>query len=55
MLADEATPPDIRTAVTTILADSSYRRRAQEFKNRCGQAPGAKTAAERLEAMLEKR
>jgi hypothetical protein len=56
MLADEATPPDIRTAVTTILADSSYRRRAEEFKNRCGQPPpGAKTAAERLEAMLEKR
>jgi hypothetical protein len=54
-LAGEATPPDIRTAVTTILADSSYRSRAQEFKNRCSQPPGAETAAERLEAMLEKR
>lgn len=53
-VADEATPADIRTAVTTILADSSYRRRAQEFRSRCGQSPGARTAAERLEAMLER-
>ena len=50
-LAEDATSSDIRTAVRTILDDGSYRRRAREFKSRCGQPLGAERAAQRLEAM----
>jgi UDP:flavonoid glycosyltransferase YjiC (YdhE family) len=51
-LASGASEDDIRTAVTAILADASYRERAQQFKHRCGDLDGAATAAELLEATL---
>jgi len=51
-LTSGASAEDIRTAVTAILADASYRERAQHFKHRCGHLDGAATAAEVLEATL---
>lgn len=51
-LTSGASAQDIRTAVTAILGDPSYRERALDFKHRCGYLDGATTAAEVLEATL---
>jgi MGT family glycosyltransferase len=52
-LIDRATSQDIRTAVTAILGDGSYRDRVRQFKSRCDNVEGATTAAAMLEAMLK--
>ncbi len=51
-LADDATPADIRDAVNTILRDTSYRARAEEFAARVGGLDGASSSVGELEAML---
>jgi UDP:flavonoid glycosyltransferase YjiC (YdhE family) len=45
-------PQQIRDAVSAVLLDSSFRRRAQDFKNQCGDADGASKAADLLERMV---
>jgi UDP:flavonoid glycosyltransferase YjiC (YdhE family) len=42
-------PQQIRDAVRAVLRDSSFRRRAQDFKNQCGDTNGASKAADLLE------
>ena len=46
-------PYEIRNAVSTMLGDSSFRKRAEDFKNYCGDTDGATTAADLLERMLK--
>lgn len=51
-LTDDATTADIHDAVNTILRDTSYRARAEEFAARVGGLDGASTSVGELEAML---
>ncbi len=51
-LTDNATPGEIRAAVTDIVHDSSYRIRAQLFRDQCRDFGGAGAAAAELEALV---
>jgi len=45
-------PQQIRDAVNTVLHESSFRRRAEDFKNQCGDSNGATRAADLIERMV---
>jgi MGT family glycosyltransferase len=51
-LASQSSAREIRSAVTAVRGDPSYRRRATEFVRRCGDPDGARAAADIVEERL---